>query len=107
VLSKKTIEKTKDNTCLALITSVNKNGRTSLLAAALMSKENKINYEFLLKCYESIGFRRPLTVLTDQHLGLISAIKEQWGNYVKHHLCLFHVYRDIQKRLGNFDLKIN
>jgi len=100
ILSKKTIEKAKDKTCLALITAVNKNGKTSLLAAALMSKENKLNYEFLLKCYESIGFRKPLTVITDQHLGLIAAVEEQWKKSVKHHLCLFHIYRDIQKRLG-------
>jgi len=91
----------KDNTCLAIIAGVTQYGKTSILAAALMTKEDKSNYTFLLKTYESVGFIRPQTVLTDQHVGLISAIKEIWGSTVSHHYCLFHVYRDIQQRLGN------
>ena len=47
----KIVEKKKENICLALITAVNKDGGTSLLAAALMSKESKLNYEFVLKSY--------------------------------------------------------
>lgn len=100
-MSKKSSEKHKNNTCLALITAVDIHGKTSLLAAALMNGEKKENYEFFLQCYESVGYRRPSTIITDQHVSLLSSIKEHWGHSVKHHLCLFHIYRDIQKRLGN------
>ena len=98
IVSKRSNRK-KDNTCLALITCINKYGRTCALAAAIMTSENAYNYSFLLCAYESVGFRRPQTVLTDQHTALISSIKANWPN-VNHHLCLFHVYRDVQKRLG-------
>ena len=87
---------------MALITAVDINGKTSLLAASLMNGEKKENYQFLLQSYESVGFRKPAVIITDQHLGLLSSIKEHWGNAVGHHLCLFHIYRDIQKRLGTF-----
>jgi len=105
VLSKKLLKKSvQDNKdmCLAVITAINRMGKTTVLAVSLMSRENTDNYEFLLKSYEAIGFRRPTTVLTDQHPGLIAAIKKEWGDKVNHQLCLFHVYRDIQKYLGDF-----
>ena len=60
-------------------------------------KEDIESYKFALSCFEEF-FQAPDVVMTDQDPALISAISKNWDQ--THHLfCLFHIYRNIQKRL--------
>ena len=63
-------------------------------------KENLESYKFAIASFESL-FGMPKTVITDQDPALKSVIESEWQT-VHHLFCLFHIYRNIQKKVAKF-----
>ena len=61
-------------------------------------KEDTNSYKFALESFEEF-FGVPKTVMTDQDPALKLAISEKWP-FTTHLFCIFHIYRNIQKKIA-------
>jgi len=88
---------------LSVFVCVNKYGVTEILAICLHSEETCANFSFALKSYLLAGFRPPNVVFTDRAKALMKAVNDQWlKSYknMKHFLCIYHIFRNVQEYLG-------
>jgi len=88
----------KEKVAFVIFTAINKFGQTIILMGSLISREDFQSYKFALESFEEF-FCIPATVITDQDPALKSAIDCQWKG-TKHIFCLFHIYRNIQKKVA-------
>jgi len=73
-------------------------GQTIILMGSFIVKEDFEAYKFSLQSFEEF-YGIPSTVMTDQEPALKKAIEYQWAE-ANHLLCLFHIFRNIQKNIA-------
>ena len=83
-----------------IFTAINNLGQTIILMGSFIVKENFNAYKFVLSSFEEF-FGIPSTVMTDQDPALKLAIEDQWRD-TYHLFCLFHIYRNIQKKVAQY-----
>jgi len=67
-------------------------------------EEKTENFSFALESYIKAGFTDPDIVFTDRSKALMKAIHDQWLSrykHMKHFLCVYHIYRNLQTNLGS------
>jgi len=96
---------------MTVFVCVNKYGITEVfevLAICFHSEEKTENFSFSLESYTLAGFVPPAVVFTDRSKALVAAIRDVWvKSYsgLKHFLCIYHIYRNIQEYIGNIKFK--
>ena len=83
-----------------LFTGVNNLGKTIILVGSFIVKEDYESYKFTLNSFEEF-FGQPTTVMTDQDPALKLAISKEWS-FTHHLFCIFHIYRNIQKKVAQY-----
>ncbi|XP_074299404.1 protein FAR1-RELATED SEQUENCE 5-like [Silene latifolia] len=79
---------------------VNHHGRSTLFAAALISRENTETFEWVFRQWLECMGKPPSIILTDQATAIGNAIKSVFGIDFPHRLCLWHIMRNAAKNLG-------
>lgn len=72
--------------------SVNNYGQTVLLGCALIRREDRPTFEWILKAWKQACGRTPLSVMTDQDKAMKAAIEAVFPDAV-HAFCIWHIMR--------------
>jgi transposase-like protein len=94
---------------LLLFVTVAPDGRSVLLGFALINTESSSDIVWASEHMRSLLGHQPEVILTDEHASFPDAIDTAFGSGTRHHLCLWHLPRSVQKKLmekikGNFML---
>jgi transposase-like protein len=84
---------------LVLVTGINNNGITTLIAGCLLSDERGDSYLWCLKKLHDIHMISPKVVFTDGDHEIARAIAKVWPNAL-HFLCRFHIAQNVVKKLS-------
>nr|KAJ0207769.1 hypothetical protein LSAT_V11C500254770 [Lactuca sativa] len=92
-----------------LLTAIGRDGNNQVypIAWAVVDVENKDNWEWFIKLLvKDLGLElgEGLTVISDQHKGLVEAVKENLP-LVEHRQCARHVYVNFKKVYNGIDYK--
>ena len=92
-----------DSYSVSVFVCVNNYGVSEIAAICFHMEENSRNFSFALESYLLAGFKCPDIVFTDRSKALMKAVNDQWlqtYKNMKHFLCVYHIYRNIQEYLG-------
>jgi zinc finger SWIM domain-containing protein 3 len=84
---------------LVLVTGIDNNGITTLIAGCLLSDERGDSYLWCMKKLHDILMISPKVVFTDGDLEMARAIAHVWPNTL-HFLCRFHIAQNVVKKLS-------
>ena len=84
---------------LVLITGIDNNGITTLIAGCLLSDERGDSYLWCMGKLHDILMISPKVVFTDGDLEMARAIAHVWPNTL-HFLCRFHIAQNVVKKLS-------
>ena len=77
---------------LALLVTVDQNGTTRILTAALLRHEDAESFSWILGCFERALGKRPGTLFTDSDPAMAAAAAATWPGVV-HLLCTWHLFK--------------
>lgn len=77
-------------------TAVDNHNHNVIVGAALSTKENVINYTWMLQAFMQAHSKAPTLVLTDQCPAMKQAVETVFPNS-RHRLCLWHISSKLHK----------
>ena len=89
-----------------LIIGMSSENKTVILAFSLIDRAQSEDYQWVFDNYLKCCDQKPICILTDGELAIISAVKKCFPE-TKHNLCLWHIQRNIKKNLGYLSKKNN
>lgn len=86
------------NMPLSLFVGIDNNGRTRLLAQAIVSDETFETYQWILQCALQATEKQPIVFFTDADPAMDAAIPLQFPNSYHAH-CIYHIAQNLPKNL--------
>ena len=82
---------------LCVVILVDNHNRSRLAATAIVSDETKDIFTWLFKSLsKATGGLMPTLLYTDADPAMIAAVNDSWPT-TKHHFCLFHIRKNLEK----------
>ena len=83
---------------LSVFVGIDNNGRTRLLAQAIVGDETFETYQWILQCALKATEKQPIVLFTDADPALNAAIPLQFPNSYHAH-CIYHIGQNLPKNL--------
>ncbi|KAK9751032.1 hypothetical protein RND81_02G237200 [Saponaria officinalis] len=83
-------------------TGVDNHKRCVTFAAGMIAKENAESFTWLFENYvKAMGGCYPVTIITDQCLGIKAGIEKVFGSITQHRYCLWHIMKKMPEKVGS------
>ncbi|KAK9671430.1 hypothetical protein RND81_12G029800 [Saponaria officinalis] len=83
-------------------TGVDNHKRCVSFAAGMIAKENTESFTWLFENYvKAMGGCYPITIITDQCLGIKAGIEKVFGSITQHSYCMWHIMKKMPEKVGS------